>query len=117
MANILNPTSVIKAQLGIDKNGNVQKFFTQTCAIHMDKYVPYDKGVLSMYNIEGNDIVYDQEYAEYQYYGMREDGSHVIVNRNTSMHPLATSYWDKHMWDAESQDVINEVQEYIRRRK
>lgn len=112
----VKPTSVIKARLGIDKNGRVQKFFTNTCAIHMDKYVPFDKGNLADYHIEGNNmIVYEQKYAEYQYYGMRNDGSHVInpENRDRSKHPLANTYWDRRMVTAEMQDVVKEVQDYI----
>lgn len=114
----LQPTSVIKGRLGIDPNGKVQKFFTATCAKHMDKYVPMDKGDLADYNIEGNCyIVYEQPYARYQYRGIREDGTHKInpANRNRTKHPLATSYWDKRMVSAEMQDIVKEVQDYIRR--
>ena len=35
----MQPTSVIKARLGIEPNGRVHKFFTHTCRIHNDKYV------------------------------------------------------------------------------
>lgn len=112
----MKPTSVIKTRLKIQPNGEVHKFFTETCAKHMDKYVPYDKGILAEYYIEDSDkIVYDQLYAEYQYYGERKDGSHVITNRTRIYHPLATSFWDKHMVTAEMPDVIKEVQEYIKR--
>lgn len=119
MNNILPSTRTIIANLRLEPNGDVQNFFTQTCAIHMDKYVPYDEGNLADYDIEGNKIIYNQDYAEYQYYGIRADGTHAInpENRNRSMHPLAASYWDEHMWTAEQNDVINEVQNYIRRRK
>ena len=115
----MEPNSVIMANLGIVPNGDVHRFFTMTCALHMDKYVPYDEGTLSMYDLEDDKIIYNQDYAEYQYYGMWNDGSHVInpENRNRSMHPLATSYWDKHMWSAEEENVISEVQDYYRRRK
>jgi hypothetical protein len=115
MALKLKPTSQIKARLGIDPNGRVQKFFTATCAKHMDKYVPFDEGNLADYRLESNAVVYEQPYARYQYYGIREDGTHKIneANRNRSFHPLATSYWDKKMVSAEMQDVIKEVQDYI----
>ena len=111
----MKKTSVIKAHLGIEPNGKVNKFLVNTCAKHMDKYVPFDTGTLSKYKIEGNKIIYDQEYAEYQYYGMRADGTHRIneANRNRTEHPLASSYWDKKMATAEMPDVIREVQNYI----
>lgn len=107
------PTSVIKINLGLEPNGKVSKFATQTCAIHMDKYVPYDKGNLADYRIEGNNIIYQQPYAKYQYYGVSKSGKKLVYN--PEKHPLATSYWDKEMWNAEKQDVISEIQEFIRR--
>lgn len=113
----MKPIGVIKARLGIEPNGRVQKFFTSTCAKHMDKYVPFDGGNLADYHLESDAVVYEQLYAEYQYYGMRKDGTHVInpENRDRTKHPLASSYWDKKMVSAEMQDVVKEVQDYINR--
>ena len=42
----MKPTAIIEARLGIEPNGRVQKFLTQTCYNHMDKYVPIDTGDL-----------------------------------------------------------------------
>ena len=107
----LKPTSTIKARLGIEPNGRVQKFFTNTCYKHMDKYVPKDEGNLrTIVDVESNSITYESPYARYQYYGMRDDGTHVVKNYTT---PGTGPYWDKRMWSAEKQDVIKEVQKYI----
>ena len=107
----LNPTSQIKARLGIEPNGRVQKFFTNTCYKHMDKYVPKDEGNLrTIVDIENDSITYEMPYAKYQYYGMREDGSHVVKNYTT---PGTGTYWDKRMVSAEMQDVVKEVQDYV----
>ena len=107
----IQPTSVIKARLGIDPNGRVQKFFTNTCYKHMDKYVPKDEGNLrTIVDIESNSITYEMPYARYQYYGMREDGTHVVKHYTT---PGTGTYWDKRMVSAEMQDVVKEVQDYI----
>ena len=107
----LQPTSVIKARLGIDSNGKVQKFFTNACYKHMDKYVPQDMGNLrTVVDIQSNSITYEQEYARYQYYGMREDGTHVVNHYTT---PGTGPYWDKRMVSAEMQDIVDEVQDYI----
>lgn len=122
----IKPTSVIKARLGIEPNGRVQKFFTATCAKKMDKYVPFDEGTLAetviqngepTRNVTENTITYIAPYARYQYYGVREDGSHRIdpKKRDKSKHPLTTSFWDKEMVSAEMQDVVKEVQNYINR--
>ena len=112
----LKPTSVIKARLGIEPNGRVQRFFTHTCRNHMDKYVPFDTGDLATIIDERPDkIIYEMPYARYQYFGMRDDGSYPIneANRNRTYHPLATSYWDKHMVSAEMRDIEKEVQDYV----
>ena len=109
----LQPTSVIKAHLGIDPNGRVQKFFTNTCYKHMDKYVPKDNGDLrTNVDIQSNSITYESPYAEYQYYGIRNDGTHIVQNYTT---PGTGPYWDKRMVSAEMQDVIKEVQNYVNR--
>ena len=107
----LQPTSVIKARLGIDSNGKVQKFLTNTCYKHMDKYVPMDEGNLrTNVNIQSNSITYESPYARYQYYGIREDGTHEVHNYTT---PGTGPYWDKRMVSAEMQDVVREVQDYV----
>lgn len=107
----LKPTSTIKARLGIEPNGRVQKFFTNTCYKHMDKYVPKDEGNLrTNVDVESNSITYESPYARYQYYGMRDDGTHVVKNYTT---PGTGPYWDKRMVSAEMQDVVKEVQKYI----
>ena len=107
----LKPASQIKARLGIEPNGRVQKFFTNTCYKHMDKYVPKDEGNLrTIVDVESNSITYESPYARYQYYGVREDGTHKVKNYTTSG---TGPYWDKRMVSAEMQDVVKEVQDYI----
>ena len=107
----LKPTSVIKARLGLEPNGRVQKFFTNTCYKHMDKYVPQDNGDLrTIVDIQPDSITYESNYARYQYYGVREDGTHQVHNYTT---PGTGPYWDKRMVSAEMQDVVKEVQDYI----
>ena len=109
----LNPTSQIKARLGIEPNGRVQKYFTKRCADYMDKYVPMDKGNLrGEIDIQSNYIEYEMPYARYQYYGVREDGTHEVKNYTT---PGTGTYWDKRMVSAEMNDLVEEVQDYIRR--
>lgn len=109
----LKPTNVIKARLGLEPNGRVQKFFANTCYKHMDKYVPKDEGNLrTIVDIRSDSITYEQPYARYQYYGMRDDGTHVVRHYTT---PGTGTYWDKKMVSAEIQDVVKEVQSYVNR--
>lgn len=113
MAVNMKPNGVIIANLGIEPNGRVHKFFTNACYRYMDKYVPMREGNLRI-NVDVQDkyIIYESPYASYQYYGMRQDGSHKVKNYTT---PGTGPYWDKRMWSADKDKVIKEVQDYIRR--
>jgi len=110
----LNPVGEIRASLGLEVNGRTQKFFVDTCAKHMDKYVPMDTGELARTITKGPDyITYEMPYAHYQYRGISNAGN--PLNYSTEKHALATSYWDRHMVTAEMPDVIKEVQDYMKR--
>ena len=132
----LKPTSQIKARLGIEPNGRVHKFFTQTCYKHMDKYVPLRYGDLrSNVHIESNKIVYQSPYAHYMYIGTmykipNTDKSAFWsadygfwappnvkkepTNRKLKYHTSGTgSFWDKRMISAEMREVVKEVEQYI----
>ena len=66
----MEPISQIKADLGIQPNGRVQRFFTDTCYRHMDKYVPKDIGNLrDIVSKTANSITYESPYAHAQYVG------------------------------------------------
>lgn len=84
----LNPVSKIKADLGINAGGRVQRFFTETCYKHMDKYVPKDVGNLRNIIDRGADyITYESPYAHAQYVGV-VNGSEVknyTTPRNRSL--------------------------------
>lgn len=67
----LKPISEIKADLGIELNGKVQKYFTERCYQHMDKYVPKDIGALRETVVKGTDYIkYNMPYAHAQYVGI-----------------------------------------------
>ena len=108
MANILQPTSKIKAKLGLQPDGRVQKFFTNTCYKHMDKYVPMDEGNLrTIVDIEPTFIIYESPYAHAQYVGFTTGP----VRHYTT--PGTGPYWDKRMVSAEMEEVVKEVQNYV----
>lgn len=110
---VMKPTSQIKARLGIQPNGQVQKFFTNECYRYMDKYVPMDLGNLrQVVRIQTDSITYESPYAKYQYNGERADGTHKVANYTT---PGTGPKWDERMKSAEMDDLIKEVQDYIDR--
>lgn len=123
---VMKPKSEIIKRLNLEQKGKVQEFFTATCAKEMDKYVPFKSGDLATTviqngipttNVNEDTITYDQLYAQYQYKGVREDGTHKIneENRTRTMHPQATSYWDKVMWSNHKEKICKEVELAIER--
>lgn len=111
----LQPTSVIITQLGLGPGGAVKTFFANECVKRMDKYIPMDEGNLrTIKDVSSDFVIYESPYARYQYYGMREDGSHIVKNYTT---PGTGTYWDRRMWSAEGKEVVDEIQKYIIRRK
>ena len=68
---ILKPSSTIKARLGIEPNGRVQKYLSATCHRHNGKYVPGGtKGSVNRNSYVMNDgYVYNGPYAHYLYVG------------------------------------------------
>lgn len=106
----LKPISTIKANLGIEPNGPVQKYLTARCYQHMDKYVPKDTGNLRENVILDSDsITYQSPYAHAQYVGYTKGP---VLNYTT---PGTGPYWDKRMVSAEIQDVVKECQAFIDR--
>ena len=106
----LNPISTIKANLGIEPNGPVQKYFTNTCYRYMDKYVPKDNGTLrTTVTIKSDSITYEQPYAHAQYVGYTKGPVKNYTTAGTG------PYWDKRMVSADMTNVVREVQDEIRR--
>lgn len=121
----------------LEEGGKVQKFFTNTCYKHMDKYVPYDEGNLRKnVSIEDDKIIYESPYARYQYYGklmVMDNGKGAyyspeygfwsdkgkkkhLTNINLVYHTAGTgSYWDKRMVSAEADTIAKEVEDYMKR--
>ena len=67
----MKPISTIKAELGIEPNGRVQRFFTDTCKKHMNKYVPKGEtgNLRGVVNTGIDYITYEMPYAHAQYIG------------------------------------------------
>ena len=107
----IKPINVIKADLGIEPGGRVQRFFTDTCRRYMDDYIPMDHGDLRNEVEMGKDYIkYNQPYAHAQYVG--------IVNRfpvRNYTTPGTGPYWDKRMVSADMDEVVKQVQEEIKK--
>lgn len=131
----LQPISVIEINLGIEPNGRVQKFITQTCYNHMDKYVPRDTGDLaSNVELRADSITYKSPYAHYMYegkvmgpnipiftkgvkepVGFYSPPKKTYTGKSIEYHTPGTGHhWDERMKSAEITQVVNEVQNAIR---
>lgn len=104
----MKPASAIKARLGLNENGRVQAFFTNTCYKAMDEYVPKDEGNLrENVDIQKDHITYESPYAHAQYVGYTKGP---VKNYTT---PGTGPKWDKRMWSVERENIIRQVQNYI----
>ena len=132
---IIKPTSTIKVRLGIQEGGPAHKYLTHVCRLHMDKYVPYRRGILRTTATENVDsIIYDQPYARYMYFGKKmvmDNGKSAFYNENYGFwskkgekktltdedlvyHEAGTGpYWDERMKGAEIDEVVKEVQDWV----
>lgn len=111
----LKPASVIIADFGLEPYGDAHNAFADECMRRMDKYVPKDSGTLrDEAYVDGEcNIVYNQAYASYQYYGQRKDGSRPVKNYSE---PGTGPYWDKEMISAEGEELVQFMKDYIKGR-
>lgn len=118
----LEPTNTIIAKLGLENKGPVHQWFTNTCALHMDKYVPYRNGPLAKTvvvdghvnpkNVTEDTITYAQEYAMYVYKGLSRSGN--PLHYTDVPHDKARPYWDVKMWNSDKEKIEQEVENYIK---
>ena len=135
----MQPTSVIKTRLGIQKGGPAHAFLTQSCYKHMSSFVPGGpSGIINqIIDISIDKIVYQHPGAHYLYTGIlyvdpkykkgafyssdygywsRPGITKVSGGRPLNYHTPGTgSQWDKRMWTSQGDTVISEVQKYIDR--
>ncbi len=138
MAFYIDSLETIKKKLGIEENGPAQAFMTETCYKAMDQYVPKDIGNLrENVDLKVNSITYESPYAQYQYYGKKMVMSNgksafydpeygfwskrgekkTLTDEDLVYHyPGTGPYWDQRMISANMNDVVKQVQDYIKRR-
>ena len=116
MATKLKPVSTIIMDFGLEEYGDGHNYFASRCRDRMNaRYVPEDtKTLIDTSYVDGEcNIVYEQVYAGYQYYGQRKDGSHKVVNYSK---PGTGPYWDKTMLSAEKDLLVKDMEDFIKKR-
>ena len=122
----MKPVNTILSRLGVDRNGDVQRFVTNTVNRRITRYMPYRSGALAtkLKHIKSStEIEVLGPYARYQYYGKAMTGPvpRTVMDRDLiydkTKHPLAGPFWDRRMMQAEGEQIASEVQDYVNSRR
>ena len=119
----MKPVGVILARLGVDRNGRVQRFLTETVNRRITRYMPFRTGVLATKKFVSSptEITVNGPYARYQYYGKVMVGKPPKQVTDTDLvydktkHPSAGPFWDRRLMAAERDAIVQDVQERIKR--
>lgn len=138
----MKPVQEIIRRLGVDRDGDVQRQFTNMVNLRMTRYMPYKTGVLSgksKYIKSPTEIVVLGPYAHYQYKGevwgpnipkkfngmitgwwsppvKYPTGRNLVYSKGQHGHDRAGPYWDKRMMAAEGKAIAADLQAYCARR-
>ena len=116
MATKLKPVNTIIMDFGLEDKGEGHQYFAGRCRDRMNaRYVPEDTGTLiDTSYVDGDcNIVYNQKYAGYQYYGQRKDGSRSVSSYSK---PGTGPYWDQEMLSVESEELVKDMSDFIKKR-
>ena len=122
----MNPYSLILANHGLNKNGDVQRFHTSNIMRRMIKYMPYLTGttiklMIKQTSLDTGQIVLQEPQARYLYYGkvMIGKAPKTVTDRDLNYtqkkNKLAGPFWDRRMWAAEGDVITRELQKYANR--
>lgn len=122
----MNPYSLILANHGLNKNGDVQRFHTSNIMRRMQKYMPYLTGtsiklMIKQTSLDTGQIVLQEPQARYLYYGkvMIGKAPKTVTDRDLNYtqkkNKLAGPFWDRRMWAAEGDVITRELQKYANR--
>ena len=124
----MNSTNKILKDHGLDKDGRVTIYLRDTADRLMNSFVPMDNGMLRRNKAYPNNhsIKYNSPYAKYQYYGklmLTKSGSSwaklgekkVETNKKLKYHTSGTGpKWDKLMMQRRKNDLVKDVENYIK---
>lgn len=98
---------------GMDDNGELRLFLAKDLHKRMVKYTPWRTGVMAtrVYITPGK-IVYDKNYAIYQYNGARKDGTHVVKKYTTAG---TGHHWPETTFRAEKNAIIKDLKAEAKR--
>ena len=119
MVMIVNLPSVGKARqlLGVDKDGRVQKYVTESVFKRLKPYIPKRSGVLrSNARIASNTkITVSGVYARAQFFGVTKSGK--PFDYGILGGAKAGSHWDRRLVADEGKAIVADANRYVRRAK
>lgn len=112
-------------ELGLQPGGQVQKMLVGECYRHMQKYTPFQSGVLahgSQNEVLEDGILYNTPYAQYQYFGQlmlapsgsswaRLGETKHLAGKPLHYHgaPVRGPHWDVRMWADDRQKILSKI--------
>ena len=124
----INSVNKILKDHGLNKDGRVTRYLRDDADRLMNSFVPMDNGMLRRNKTypKNNEIKYTSPYAKYQYYGklmLAKNGSawaklgekKVNSSKNLKYHTSGTgAKWDKLMLQRRKNDLVKDVENYIK---
>ena len=102
----------IVSKFNMQDGGKAELFTADTCFRRMEKYTPWKTGTMATtVTIKPNKIIYDTEYAYYQYRGYT---SGQVKHYSNNTFGIRGKHWDRRMWNNEGHLVVKEVSNYIK---
>ena len=124
----MNSTNKIIKDHGLNKDGRVIHFLRDDADRLMNPFIPMDNAMLRRNKTypSNHEIKYTSHYAKYQYYGklmLTKNGSSwakkgekkITTSKKLKYHTSGTgSKWDKLMMQRRKNDLIKDVENYIK---
>jgi hypothetical protein len=100
-------------KFGMQDGGQADLFLANDCFRRMVKYTPWDTGTMATdVTIQPKKIIYNQEYAIYQYDGYTKGP---VTHYSNNYGGLRGKEWDKRMYNNEKDIIAREVEDYVRK--
>ena len=125
----MNSVSQIIKDHGLNKDGRVTRFMRDTVDRLSNPFIPFDNGMLRRNKTypSNHEIKYTSPYAKYQYYGKlmlaknvsswaKLGEKKVKTSKNLKYHTSGTgTKWEQLMLQRKKNDLVKDVENYIKR--
>lgn len=121
----VNSVNKIINDHGLNENGRVVQYARNTAERLMNPFIPFQSGNLRRLKVYPNPskIKYISPYAHYHYKGLKAKGvsrpkgiKREISNEKLKYHTAGTGpEWDKLMMEKKGKELIQDVQNYVKR--